>query len=65
MNARALLTRFLTLVGLLLTAPAGMIVFIVIPYAVFERWHLLPDWDILKIIYLLVPIALAWNHAGV
>jgi len=41
-----------------------MIIFVVIPYAVMDRWHMLPDWGVLRFIYLLFPIILAWQHAG-
>jgi hypothetical protein len=34
----------LRLAALVLSGSAGMIIFVVIPYAVMDRWHMLPDW---------------------
>lgn len=58
------LARFLQPVTLLLPVSAALIVFIVMPYALLEHWHLLPDWQGLVFIYLLFPLIIAWIHAG-
>jgi len=38
--------------------------FIVLPFELMERWHLLPNWEALNFIYVLAVIVLAWAHAG-
>jgi len=64
MNNEKSLVRFLHSVTLLLAVSAALIVFIVMPYALLEHRHLLPDWQGLEIIYLLFPLIVAWIHAG-
>jgi hypothetical protein len=63
-TSRRILVRFLSLLALSLTASAGIIIFIVLPYELMERWHLLPDWQVLNFIYLLAAIVLVWAHVG-
>ncbi len=63
-TSRRILVRFLSLLSLSLAASAGIIMFIVLPYDLMERWHLLPDWEALKFIYVLAVIVLAWAHVG-
>ena len=62
--ATRMFVRVLRLAALVLSGSAGMIIFVVIPYAMMDRWHMLPDWGVLRFIYLLFPIILAWQHAG-
>ena len=62
--SRRILVRLLSLLSLTLTASAGIIMFVVLPYELMEHSHLLPDWEVLKFIYLLAAIVLAWAHVG-
>jgi len=59
-----LFVRLLNLVAWVLATSGGLIVFVVLPYDLLGRWHLLPHWDVFALIYLMFPILLAWNHAG-
>lgn len=63
---RRLLARLLGLVALLLTASAGIVVFIFIPVALADRGHVLPHSDIvLVLVFAIAPIIIAWSHAGI
>ena len=64
MNAQRLLVRFVHSVTLLVAGSAALVVFVVMPYVLVEHWHMLPDWQILQLIYLMFPIVIAWDHAG-
>jgi D-alanyl-lipoteichoic acid acyltransferase DltB (MBOAT superfamily) len=57
-----ILIRVLRSVALLLSASAAIVLFIGIPYELLERR--LPNWDIFNLIFLLFPIVIAWQHAG-
>ena len=66
MNAsEQILVRLLSSVSLLLSASAGIILLVVMPFVFLEHWHLLPNWQGLMLIYLLFPVVIAWNHAGI
>jgi len=60
-----MLVRFLDSVTLLIFASAALIVCIVMPYVFLEHWHLLPNWQGFMLIYLLFPVVIAWNYAGI
>jgi hypothetical protein len=63
---RRLLARLLGLVALILTASAGIVVFIAIPIDLAERVHALPHWSIfLVLVFAIAPIIVAWSHAGI
>lgn len=51
-------------VALLITASAAIMLFIVIPCDLLERWHALPHWDIFWLFFMFVPLVVAWDHAG-
>jgi hypothetical protein len=51
-------------IALLITASAAIILFIVTPYDLLERWHALPNWNIFWLFFMFVPIVIAWGHAG-
>lgn len=51
-------------VGLLITASAVVIVFVVAPFDLLERSRLLPHWDIFWLFFIFVPFVAAWDHAG-
>jgi hypothetical protein len=60
-----MLARFLDSVELLIVVSAALIVCIVMPYVFLTHWHLLPSWEGFAVIYLLFPVVIAWNHAGI
>jgi hypothetical protein len=63
---RRLLARVLGLVALILTASAGIVVFIAIPIDLAEKVHALPHWSIfLVLVFAIAPIIVAWSHAGI
>lgn len=64
MNAKKVLVRFMHSVTLLVAGSAALIVFIVMPYAFLEHWHMLPDWNGLQFIYLTFLVVIAWDYAG-
>lgn len=59
-----LILLLLDSVGLLITASAIVIVFVVAPFDLLERSHLLPHWDIFWLFFIFVPFVAAWDHAG-
>jgi len=59
------LVRLLGSVSLLLSASAAIILLVVMPFVFLEHWRLLPDWQGFMLIYLLFPVVIAWNHAGI
>jgi len=66
MNAfQKTLVLLLHSVSLLVFASAAIILFVVMPYVLLEHWQLLPNWQGLMFIYMLFPIVIAWNHAGI
>ena len=58
------LVTVLRILALILAASGALIVFAAVPYALMQRWHMLPHWEALRLVYLLFPIILAWQHAG-
>lgn len=63
---KRLITRFLGLIALLLTASAGIVVFVAIPVDLADRMHILAHWSIfLVLVFAIAPIIVAWNHAGI
>jgi hypothetical protein len=66
MNAsEQVLVRLVGSVSLLLSLSAAIILLVVMPFAFLQHWHLLPNWQGLMFIYLLFPVVIAWNHAGI
>jgi len=65
MNAsQKILQRLIASLTLFVSASGALILFVVVPFALLEHWRLLPDWRGLRLIYLLFPLVIAWNHAG-
>jgi len=47
-----------------ITASAAIVVFVAIPYALLDRWHLLPNWSIFWIFFIFIPFIVARDRAG-
>jgi len=51
-------------IGVLITASAVVILFLVAPYVILGQRHLLPHWDIFWLFFIFVPFIAAWDRAG-
>ncbi len=51
-------------VALVITASAGIIIFVAAPFALLDRWHLLPNWNIFWLFFAFAPIVMACDHLG-
>jgi hypothetical protein len=53
-------------VALLITASAGILVFVAVPIDLADRVHVLPHWSIFVVlVFAIAPIIVAWGHAGI
>jgi hypothetical protein len=56
--------RIMDSVAIVITASAGIIIFIAVPFALLDRWHLLPKWDIFWLFFAFAPVVMAWDRLG-
>ncbi len=63
-GTRRAVLRVMDSVALVITASAGIIIFVAAPFALLGRWHLLPNWDIFWLFFAFAPIVMAWEHLG-
>jgi len=63
-GTRRAVLRITDSVALVITAAAGIIIFVAAPFALLDRWHLLPNWNIFWLFFAFAPIVMAWDHLG-
>jgi hypothetical protein len=65
-SMRLIIVRLLDSIALLVTASAGVIVFVAIPFDLLDSGHLLPNWSVFTVLlFTLAPNIIAWGHAGI